>query len=436
MRSQIKEGRKTVADLLILIGGDVMGTVTRNRRGRLTYSYSEEWLRRQEPVPLSLSMPVLPVSYAGDEIENWLWGLLPDNEDTLRRWAQFWHVSPRNVFALLEQVGADVAGAIQIVRPDRAVAARARGQVRWLTDDELSARVTALRDDAANARWAEDPGRFSLAGAQSKIALLYQNGEWGVPSGRTPTNRIVKLAAGAYDGLIENEHFCMRLAARLDLNAASTSVMTCEDVTAIVVERYDRVDVDGQLVRLHQEDMCQTLGLHPTSRYQNEGGPSVTDLFNVLNNSSEQEVDRDAFLRAQVFNFLVGGTDAHAKNFSLLLGDGGAVRLAPLYDIASMLPYISYRRIRLAMRIGSSYNFDRTLPRHWQQLGETLRNVNDPVRILEEYANRMQVLVSEVSTDCKTDGILHPIIDRLVDEIRAMCERTIDQIRLFYGGKE
>lgn len=147
-------------------------------------------------------------------------------------------------------------------------------------------------------------------------------------------------------------------------------------------------------------------------------------------------MDRDAFLRAQVFNFLVGGTDAHAKNFSLLLGDGGTVRLAPLYDIASMLPYISYRRIRLAMRIGSSYNFDRTLPRHWQQLGETLRNVNDPVRILEDYANRMQVLVSEVSTDCKTDGILHPIIDRLVDEIRTMCERTIDQIRSFYGGEE
>jgi len=425
-----------VAELQILIGGEMMGTVIRNRHGRLTFSYSEEWLRRQEPVPLSLSMPVLPVSYGGDEIENWLWGLLPDNEDTLRRWAQSWHVSPRNVFALLEQVGEDVAGAIQIVRPDRAVAARARGKVRWLTSDELRARVTALREDAANARWAEDPGRFSLAGVQSKTALLYQDGQWGVPAGRTPTNRIVKLAAGAYDGLIENEHFCMRLAAQLGLNAASTSVMMCDDVTAIVVERYDRVDVDGQLVRLHQEDMCQTLGLHPTSRYQNAGGPSVTDLFNVLNNSSEPEVDRDAFLRAQVFNFLVGGTDAHAKNFSLLLGDGGTVRLAPLYDIASMLPYINYGRIRLAMRIGSSYSFHRTLPRHWQQLGDTLRNVNDPVQILEDYANQMQVLVRDVSTDCKADGILHPIIDRLAEEIRAMCERTISQIRLYYGRDE
>lgn len=422
------------SELIVLLHGAPMGTLARDSRGRLSFAYSEDWLARDLPVPLSLSLPVLRETYAGREIENWLWGLLPDNEETLRRWAREFQVSARNVFALLSQLGEDVAGAVQFVHPDRVDTVRAGNDVRWLSDDEFMQRIRALKTDAALARQANDPGRFSLAGVQAKSAFLYRNGRWGVPSGRTPTTHIVKPATGTFEGLIENEHFCLRLAEAAGLNAARSRVLHFDDVTAIAVERYDRVAVDGELFRVHQEDMCQARGIHPVNRYENEGGPGVFDVFDVLNASSEPRRDREAFLRAQVFNFLIGGTDAHAKNFSVLLGEAGEVRLAPLYDMASMLPYADFKRLRLAMRIGGAYEFATTLPRHWQALGKKLRDLPPPVNLLEDYAQKLPALARDVAQQCAGEGLQNRIPGKLADSITSMCEYTLKQIGAFRSG--
>ena len=419
------------AKLHILLGGERMGILKRDSRGRISLVYTQEWLSKETPVPLSVSMPVLPTIYSGSVIENWLWGLLPDNEDTLRRWAQRFQVSVRNVFELLAHLGEDVAGAIQIVRPDREKAAITKGKIRWLSSKEFDERLTSLRADAVLAREAEDPGRFSLAGVQSKTALLFQKGRWGVPSGRIPTNRIVKLAGSAYSGLIENEHFCLSLANAIGLNAAETSVLNRAGVTAIIVNRYDRIELSGKLIRLHQEDMCQALSVHPVNRYQNEGGPGILDIFKLLNNSSDPQTDQESFLRAQIFNFLVGGTDAHAKNFSLLLGEQGVVRLAPLYDVASMLPYANYKQLDLAMRIGDSYDFAHTLARHWEALRGEIPLTVSPVDLLEEYAQKMPTTAKSVAAKCRIDGIEHNVIGELEDQIKKMCARTLMAIGQF-----
>lgn len=420
--------------LHVLLDGALVGVLEKNNRGgRIAFQYSNDWLRQELPVPLSLSMPVLPQRYTHPLVESWLWGLLPDNEQVLRRWAQQFHVSARNVFALLTYLGTDVAGAIQIV-PSEYKADALGKKTKWLTDEELDERFHALSQDAAMARRADDPGRFSLAGVQSKMALLYKRQRWGVPGGDVPTNRIIKLANMAYDGLIENEHFCLQLASAIGLDAVTTTVMSRAGVTAIVVERYDRVEQGRRLVRLHQEDMCQALGFHPANRYQNEGGPGVLDVFAVLDSSSESQRDREKFLRAQVFNFLIGGTDAHAKNFSILLGDQGRVRLAPLYDIASMLPYESDKKLKLAMKIGRSYHFSTTLPRHWYELGRKLRNVPSPVDVLEEYADILPETAAAVAGKCIKDGLKHSIFERLVEGIELMCRKTLKQIKLFRKG--
>lgn len=423
-----------VSDKLhVLLEGMVMGVLERDARGRMSFQYTDDWLARDLPTPLSLSMPVLPGRYNHPLVENWLWGLLPDNEQTLRRWAQEFQVSSGNVFALLSHLGADVAGAIQIVRPEHQIAAKSK--VKWLSALEFDERLAALHDNAAMARRTDDPGRFSLAGVQAKTALLYQDGRWGIPGGNTPTNRIIKLAGDAYDGLIENEHFCLRLASALGLNAAVTTVINRANVTAIVVERYDRISQGRQWVRLHQEDMCQALGMHPVNRYQNEGGPGVLDIFDILKASSEPGRDREAFMRAQVFNFLIGGTDAHAKNFSVLLGEQGKVRLAPLYDIASMLPYDDVRKLKLAMKIGRSYDFSNTLPRHWHDLGRRLRDLPSPVEVLEQYARMLPDTAATVARQCVAEGLKHSIIGRLVEAIEKMNGKVLKQIRLFRGEK-
>ena len=422
----------SISTLKVLLDNRVMGILKRDSRSRITFQYSTEWLAADQPLPLSLSMPVLPTVYSPPVVENWLWGLLPDNADTLRRWGQQFHVSHRNVLALLTHVGEDVAGALQIVPEDWDAEVKRKQKTKWLTDNEFASRLLTLRTDAALTRRDEDPGRFSLAGAQAKTAMLFKNSRWAIPNGVTPTNRIIKLANEKYDGLVENEHFCLKLADAIGLNASKSHVVSYNDVTAIIVERYDRATIKKKIVRLHQEDMCQALGIHPEKRYQNESGPGVLELFDVLENSSDATRDRESFMRAQIFNFLIGGTDAHAKNFSILLDEGSEVRLAPLYDIASMLPYGDYKRINLSMRIGNSYRFSQTLPRHWEALGKRVRDVISPIEIFDDYLQRIPDATETVAKECAKDGLKHDIIGRLVESIKQMCERTEKNLKLFY----
>lgn len=114
--------------------------------------------------------------------------------------------------------------------------------------------------------------------------------------------------------------------------------MRFKDEIAIVIERYDRQHAGNEIIRVHQEDVCQALGLTPTKKYQNEGGPSPANIVELLRAySTDRVADVDTFVAVIGFNWLIAGTDAHAKNFSLLLS-APHVRLAPLYDVASILP--------------------------------------------------------------------------------------------------
>ena len=184
------------------------------------------------------------------------------------------------------------------------------------------------------------------------------DGRWGVPSGSAATSHILKPAVQGLDDHDLNEHVCLDAARRAGLVVARTHVATFGGESAIVVNRYDRLIVDGELVRIHQEDTCQALSKPPDQKYQNEGGPSAQDLATLFRAVMPPRAAEDAvwrFLDALIWNWLIAGTDAHAKNYSLLLS-GGDVRLAPLYDIASALPYgTNERKLRFAMKIGGDY---------------------------------------------------------------------------------
>jgi hypothetical protein len=138
-------------------------------------------------------------------------------------------------------------------------------------------------------------------------------------------------------------------------------VLAFEDVTTIAVTRYDRIrraEARGETLtyRVHQEDFCQALRVHPSLKYQNQGGPSPKAIVDLLRaNVPGPRHDRDlaTFLDALILNWLIGGTDAHAKNYSILIGGGGLVRPAPLYDLASVLAYadVDPRKAMLAMKV-------------------------------------------------------------------------------------
>lgn len=419
-------------ELIALLNGKEVGRVHSDTANRLTFVYADEWRQAPNAYPLSLSMPLAAKQHGRSVIEAYLWGLLPDNERVLSRWAAKFHVSARNVFALISHVGEDCAGAVQFVTPDRLHAVRSgkEDKVEWLDEADIANRLQTLRKDHAAWRLPRDTGQFSLAGAQPKTALLFQNGRWGIPAGRIPTTHILKPPTGQFDGHAENEHICLMLARSLGLPAAHTQVMRFGEEIAIVIERYDRQQAGNDIIRVHQEDVCQALGIMPTKKYQNEGGPTPADIVDLLRTySSDRQADVDTFIAALGFNWLIAGTDAHAKNYSLLLSNSH-VRLAPLYDVASILPYDEFdlHKVKLAMKVGGEYKLSHVGLRQWQKFSREMRV--DADKLIEELIAMGKQLPDEVNAvraRASKEGLTEAIIDRLAAQL---IERAGDCSRL------
>jgi serine/threonine-protein kinase HipA len=380
-------------------------------------------------------MPLASAEHGHTRIESFLWGLVPDNDRVLQNWGRRFQVSPKNVFRLISHVGEDCAGAVQFVSPERLERLReepASREVQWLTEDNVADRLRALRADHSAWRTAQDTGQFSLAGAQPKTALLFERKRWGIPSGRVPTTHILKPPTGEWDGHAENEHFSLRLARAAGLTVPNSMVERFKDEIAIVVERYDRVRVQMRWARIHQEDMCQALGLHPTRKYESDGGPgarTITDLLRAQSSNPQEDVQ--SFADAMAFNWLIAGTDAHAKNFGLLLGRGGAVRLAPLYDLASILPYrtISLQKAKLAMKIGGEYRLNNIGLRNWQKFAAELHL--DEGLLVDRLKTMATSLANHAATtlnELESEGLSHVTITRLAEKLKTranLCQRQL-----------
>jgi serine/threonine-protein kinase HipA len=289
------------AELVTFLGDSHVGRLARDRHGRLSFSYEEAWRRAPDAYPISLSMPLALVEHGHRIVDAYLWGLLPDNELILDRWAKRFQVSARGAFALMAHVGEDCAGAIRFLSPDRVASMTGRGThaVQWLEERDVAERLRDLRRDASAWRRASDSGQFSLGGAQPKTALLFDGRRWGVPSGRSATTHILKPGVPGLDGHAENEHFCMTLAAALGLPVARSRVARFEDQAAIVVDRYDRVVTPKGVVRVHQEDVCQALGVPPALKYEADEGPGAGAIVELLREHS-RNADEDVYVLVQV----------------------------------------------------------------------------------------------------------------------------------------
>ncbi len=424
--------------LVVLFAGQEIGQVERNQAGRLTFRYSEKWQRFAEAVPLSLSMPLAAKEHRHEKIDAFMNGLLPDNEVVLARWARDFQVSARNAFSLLAYVGEDCPGAVQFIPPEKlaAVLKPSAPEIAWLDEAEVAERLRILRNDQSSWRMPRDAGQFSLAGAQPKTALYFENERWGVPSGRTPTTHILKPPSAEYEGHAENEHFCLTLAREVGLPAASSEIRRFNGETVFVTERYDRIRLakTQPVLRLHQEDMCQALGLYPTSKYQNDGGLGPETIIQLLKtNSSRPADDVGTFIDALAFNWMIGGTDAHAKNYSLLHGGGGRVRLAPLYDVASVLPYpgIDPQSIKLAMKIGDEYRLRDIGPRQWHKLANAISY--DQGMLTERLAALALKTAEQAGTvrdRLQSEGVVNPIINRLAETISTRAAHCSELLRM------
>ncbi len=412
--------------LLAFFNDSLMGVLERGPGGKLTFSYDAAYRRDGTAVPLSLSMPLTRERHTDDTVSPWLWGLLPDNDIILARWARRFHVSPRSCFALLQAMGEDCAGAVRFVTERNEDKVLKGGRVP-LVEEDIERRIADLRHAPTPGREPQDRGQFSLAGAQSKTALQRRGDRWYIPWGREPTTHILKPPRIDLDGHVENEYFCLSLAAAIGLPVANAEILTFGEEKAIAVERYDRITANRRLLRVHQEDICQALGIHPTSKYQCDGGPGIPQVMELLNRSSQPVEDRRRFMQAIVFNYWILGSDAHAKNYSLLLGRNGQVRLARLYDLASLLPYVDRRKdCRFAMKIDRYYRDDQIQYRHFEKLARSCEFPStELLQIIEKMATELLQHTHRIATDMQTHDIHHPVIERIINRLEQRIMKTL-----------
>lgn len=205
----------------------------------------------------------------------------------------------------------------------------------------------------------ENDFRISVAGAQEKTALLRIGNDWCIPKGITPTTHIIKLPIGEIrqpnatldlSQSVDNEYYCLLLAKELGLNVPDAEIIKAGRVRALAVKRFDRRWNTERtvLLRLPQEDMCQTFGLPSSVKYESDGGPGIAQIMAFLMGSSEALKDRYDFMKFQVFQWLIGATDGHAKNFSVFIQAGGSYRLTPFYDIISAFPVLGGTGIHIS----------------------------------------------------------------------------------------
>jgi len=252
-----------------------------------------------------------------------------------------------------------------------------------------------------------------------------------VPYGSTPTTHILKPTIAGFDHHDLNEHLCLAAARRAGLLAVRTQVTRFGDVSALVVERFDRRPANQAFGRVHQEDLCQAMSVPPSGKYQSEGGPGpreVAALLRRVMRPGEAYAALWRFADALIWNWLIAGTDAHAKNYSILLA-GDEVRLAPLYDVSSALPYgVHEEKLRLAMKIGGEYNVSpsrNTWPRAAEELGLPADELIDRVC---ELAERAPGAFAEAASAPDIVGLGRGLPARLADLV---ADRAVRCLRLF-----
>jgi serine/threonine-protein kinase HipA len=407
--------------LNVLLADNLAGVITQRPGGRHKFEYLPSWQENLRAIPLSYSIPIQQKTHGTRVVTDFMWGLLPDNENTLRRWGTRFKVSPHNPFALLAAIGEDCPGAVQIVPPDSDL--KGRQNVKWLKEGDLKQRIATLKKDAGAGRLESDTGQFSLAGSQEKTALYRAGKRWGVPQGRTPTTHILKPETGRVEGIAANEHFCLQLVRRCQMAAALSEVQIIGGIPVIIVERFDRFRANGIVRRVHQEDMCQALAIR--KKYQQEGGPGIFSIMELLQFSDNPDVDRDRFMRAQALNYIIAGTDAHARNYSIIYAPGGAFRLAPLYDVISDLPYTKKAgwKSTLAMTIGGKRIITDILPHHWERQATSVRFSKDRMfGHLRDLIARLPDAAEAVEKQTRREGLTVAVVGRLRAAIQTRCE--------------
>lgn len=402
--------------------GRLVGQLTQDKHGELGFAYARAWLDDEAAQPLSASLPKRAEPFSRRECRPFFGGLLPE-ESQRDAAAMALGVSRANDFALLDRLGGDVAGALQLLPPGEAPATLAPDQRPTPLDDAALIRVL----DALPVRpllAGEEGLRLSLAGAQSKVPVVLVDGAVALPAPGQPTTHILKPPISRFVATTENEAFVMRLAAAIGLDVAPVEPRTVQDRTFLLVQRYDRATGDDGFVRrIHQEDFCQALGVPPETKYASEGGPTFKDCFALLRRlAARPAVDVLKLLDAVIFNVIAGNADAHGKNFSILY-DAEGPRLAPLYDLLATVAYPDLSP-KFAMKIGKRATLAELDAKGWAAFA-TDAGLGLPLvrRRVAEMSKGVRDKATGVAAELSRAGLDRTAIEQFADMVRDRAER-------------
>lgn len=374
--------------------------------GPMSFTYDPAWVDSKEARPLSLSLPMnldgVPIQ--GEKVGFFFDNLLPDSDAIRQRIRRRFHTRSGDTFDLLEAVGRDCVGAIQLLPEGSVPTGVTEITATPLDESEVEKELLGAIALPGMSQAQEEDFRISIAGAQEKTALTWHDGRWCKPRGATPTTHIFKLPLGLVGGRqmdmtlsLENEWLCARLLAGYGVSIASCEVKQFGATRALVVQRFDRqLHSSGRYwLRLPQEDLCQATAMPSSLKYESDGGPGLADIARVLQGSQARDDDLATLLRAQLLFWMLAATDGHAKNFSIRLLREGRYRLTPLYDVLSAWPIagnrqnqVHHKKLSLAMAL-------RGTQKHYRIVEVTRRHFNIVARQCG-FDNDMESIIADV----------------------------------------
>lgn len=413
--------------LAVLVCGKRAGTCTQRPDGTRTFAYEDGY----SGIPLSLSMPVSNMAYGEKTVLPYLEGLLPENQGMRRRLGREYGISGGNPFALLRYMGMDCPGAVQFCSESEVENVPSRNEsYEPLSEAAIEDRLARL-NNSDDATWQGDDEHWSLGGQQAKIAVAFKDGAWFRCTGAAATTHIIKPGISHLKHQALDEYLCLKLATACSIPSANAEYRAFGSQPAIVIARYDRARTpEGNTMRLHQEDFCQALGVLPQNKYPSEGGPSARDIVCLLKANKGAERNVPLFVEMLFFNYLVGAPDAHAKNYSILLGREGRVALAPLYDVASGLAYDPPRGgWKLAMGIGQETSIGHV---RRSNLVRFARNCNldadECCTLMANLAERISMRADSVFDAAQGISGCDELRERMEPAIIALCGNMLDAL--------
>jgi len=334
----------------------LVGTLGRHKKGRVVFQYSQDWIGK-ESSPVSLSLPCRKEKFAPAISTAFFENLLPEN-NTRAVLAFHRRFDKKDTYAFLENFGEDCAGALSIIPEDKEPDFTP-GQYENITQELIDVLDKMRLDPERYKLYPEmKHAKLSLAGAQDKLPVYIKGTQFFLPKNSgSATTHIIKPINASFTDIPRNEAFCMELAQRSGFLIPNSKIMKICGHELFVVDRYDRLEANKEIIRIHQEDFCQAMGYPVERKYQETGGPGFLECRELIDEylSNQGVINRLLFIRMMIFNYIIGNHDAHGKNFSILHNND--LELAPFYDLVSTQVYPLDNKF--AMAIGQTFRLDR-----------------------------------------------------------------------------